>query len=79
MKREVICQYPSTCKKLLRYGFRIVDIRPDRKQRNGTVFVFADETVNGLYVRDAMKQLQNDFERGNNDSIGNVRLPEVEL
>ena len=57
MKREVICQYPSTCKKLLRYGFRIVDIRPDRKQRNGTVFVFADETVNGLYVRDAMKQL----------------------
>lgn len=40
--KKITIADPSTVKRLLREGFHIVDIKPDRFNREKTVFLFED-------------------------------------
>ncbi len=59
-RKEVLVLNPVVAKKLLRLGYRIIDIAPDKRVPNKTLFLFAEE---GKIREDFEKIKQNPYDK----------------
>ena len=54
MNQTKIVMYPNVARKLLKMGYRIIDIKPKKEDVKSTLFVFA---VEGDFEKDFNKQM----------------------